>query len=380
VSSSRQWLDAFVSFMNNVRNFHRYNIRGIGVIVLTLIGTSLTALGQNSAQLPAPAQDQKAAIQISPAAQELPVTTPTPLPANGTTDADKPIADKASAKPAMTNEQFMATVATALVASLNKPKENESKDSNDVLVALIAVAGVALSALISYFISSQAIKAAKEGDEFKAHQEMAKARVDGALAYTAKMLDLQYGQLENFYAPLLARTQQCRGIQDKLTLYLYNQSKEQRFRWHEVDENEKRLQVKVNQEWADFRLLDQLPTIATDDVAMALVDQILTIDGEMEGIIRKHNGLASVEKQISPIYGRFLAHVTILKLERERLRDPQCPKVAHNPGFHGDAYYPRELDKLITQEYDAVREAVKKFKSMSDKALMWLDEFKIGKG
>lgn len=369
--------------LDTVHKSERSLRRRLWLVVLAMTGMSLTALGQATTPTATPSpkegatesKSQDTSTVVSAAA-----TTPTPTSASGTTNTGKTIPDQtAGSKPAMTSDQFMATVGTALVACLKKLTEKEPKDSSEVLVAVIALAGVALSALISYLVSAKAIKAAKAADVFKAHQEMAKARVDTALAYTSKMLELQYGQLENFYAPLLARTQQCRGIQDKLTLYLYNQSMDIRFRWRDVDAGEKRLQVKVDQEWADFRLLDQLPTIAADKVAMALVDQILVIDGEMEDIIRKHNGLASVDKQISPVYGRFLAHVTILRLERERLRDPQCQKTAHEPGFHGDAYYPRELDKLITQEYDAVREAVKKFKSMSDKALIWLDEIKIGK-
>lgn len=277
-------------------------------------------------------------------------------------------------KPRLSGEEFNATVAAALVAALKKP-DDKSPDFTAVWAALIAVAGVVASAFFSHVIANNAIKAARAENVFKAQEEREKARIDAALAYTAKMLDLEYRQLEKFYAPLLARTQQCRGINEKLTLYLYNKSPKNQYDWKPDDKGVNRLQVKGDDgKMGDFRLLNQLPTLKEDPVALALVDQILTIGGEMVGIIRQHNGLASVDKSMDPVYGRFLAHYAIIKLERDKLKAADCSTIAHAPGTHGDAYYPRPLDDLILQEYETTRRNIKKYKDMSEKALKWLEE------
>lgn len=354
--------------------------RRLGLILLFIGGVGLPCLAENSTLPPTPASTTNTNTSVlnppvTPTDQLRSATIPAPRSPDDASDVGKQPKNQINAgKAEMSSEHFMATLATALVAALNKPVEKEPKDWTAIWVALIATG---LSGLVSYMVCKLTIKAAKTESVFKAGQELEKARIDTSLVYTSKMLDLQYRQLENFYAPLLARAQQCHGIQAKLVLYLYNQSPEQKYHWRDESKNEKRLQIKIGQDWFDFRLLDQLPTLAADKIAMALVDQILVIVREMEVIIRKHNGLASVDKQMSPVYGRFLAHVVILNLERVRLKDPSSDRTAHSPGSHGDAYYPRELDEIITQEYNAAREAVKKYKATSDKALKWLDEAKI---
>jgi hypothetical protein len=309
----------------------------------------------------------------SAAVASLALNAQTATPAEATTaapvftlDVAKPEANAASlTKPGISNEQFNATVAAAIVASL-KPQENASDHT--------AIWAAAIAAIVSTVVTLLTIKATKSENIFKAKQEKEKARIDSALAFTAKMLDLEYRQLEHFYAPLLARMQQCRGIQEKLTLHLYQQSPDINYQRIKDERGVYRLKVKNEGGWVDFRLLDRLPTLKDNPIALALVDEILSIVAEMVDIIRKHNGLASVDKQMAPAYGQLLAHYAVIKLERERVKAVDCPTTPHAPGTHGDAYYPRELDALVTQEYDATRKAIKSYKDMSDKALDWLNK------
>ncbi len=327
----------------------RYSFLGRSLFAALLLGAlGVAALAQATA--PAPS-----------ATPALPVAAPT-----GVTP---PAAPKKSAgipapKPTLSEDEFHA----AFIAALNK--EPAAKSDYEALFA--AIFGVLVSAGISFAVAKLTIRATKADTEYKAKQEKEKAKIDTALAYTTKMLDLKIRQLEKFYAPLLACTQQIKGIHDKLTHYLHQQGLAAgTYRWFDDPKHGKRLQVKAGADWADFRLLDQLPALKSNDRVMALIDQILEIDGEMVKIIREHNGLAAVETTISPCYGEFLAHYAIISLER---KGPAA--AAHAPGSHEIGYYPRDLDALILKEYDATRCAVREYQEMSNTALQWLKEVK----
>lgn len=263
----------------------------------------------------------------------------------------------------MTEEEFRA----AFIASLNKPQPEKSEYG--AIVA--AIIGVVISALASFLVTKITVSAGRADTKLKAEQEKEKAKIDTALAYTTKMLNLKMRQLEFFYAPLLACTQQCKGIHAKLTHYLFQKAPPDTYRWHKDEKGGEWLEIKHEGVWGEYRLLDQLPVLKTDPRAMALVDQILEIDAEMVKIIRRHNGLAAVETTISPLYGKFLGHYAVLSLER---KGPAG--TAYAPKSQEIGYYPRELDALIDDEYNKARCAVREYLEMSNTALQWLKKVK----
>jgi hypothetical protein len=331
----------------------RHSFLGRSISAISLF-SALTAVGL--AQTPAATAAEQSATTNPPAtvaATPLTITLPPP--------AIQPAATKLPPKPTLSDDEFRA----AFIATLNKPAPEKPDNWTIPLLTLL------VSMFVSILVAKMTIRADREKIVFQAAQEKEKAKIDTALAYTTKMLNLKMRQLEFFYAPLLACTQQCKGIHAKLSHYLFQKADAGTLQWKEDGKGGKWLEIKDGAGWAEYRLLDQLPVLKNDPRAMALVDQILEIDAEMVKIIRRHNGLAAVETTISPLYGKFLGHYAVLSLER---KGP--PGAAYQPKSQEIGYYPRELDALIDEEYNKARCAVREYLEMSDTALQWLKKVK----
>lgn len=278
-------------------------------------------------------------------------------------------------KPKLTEDEFRAE----LIAHL--PKSKSDDDNWTRVIAILGLVVGVLAPLVAFFAAKREdatqqhgidqttrglqaqINAARETAAFSAEKEKEKARVQTALDYTGKMLDLHLRQIQDFYAPLLALAQQGKGLRDQLESYLYESSPEKNY---SRDLKTNRLRLADGQGgWADFRLLDRMPDILIDPMAKQLVRRILDTDEAMVGIIQKNNGLAGVGHDISPLYGQFLAHYTILKVvfEDEKRVEPYAP------GFHKIGYYPRGLDEVIAEGYKETWQAIKKYQERSDEAL-----------
>lgn len=278
-------------------------------------------------------------------------------------------------RPTLTEDEFRAE----LIAHLPKAKADDDKSTFFIAIAGLVVA--CLAPILAYLAAKKAdatqkrgidettrglaaqIKAAKERAIFSAEQEKEKARVQTALDYTGKMLELHLRQIQEFYAPLLALAQQGKGLRDQLESHLYESSKDKNYSRN--PKTNRLMLADGNGGWADFRLLDRIPDVIKDPMAKQLVKRILDTDEAMVEIIQKHNGLAGVGHDFSPLYGEFLAHFTVLKL----IYDDTARTDPYPPGFHKIGYYPRGLDEEIAAGYKKTWQAIKKYQEHSDVAL-----------
>ena len=195
------------------------------------------------------------------------------------------------------------------------------------------------------------------------------ATMEARLGYTDKLLDLRLRQLEQFIAPLRALLKQSQGVTQKLQLQLAEDS--ENYQWVDVAVEGKTLRglnVKVEGQSYDFRLLDRLPALKNDPGCGPLIAEIIRIGNQITDLISKNAGLALSELSepnrtipepadpgapaaepaptLPDTLGKYLAHFAILKRIYEDQRTEPYP-----PGKHKIGYYPRELNDLVETEY-----------------------------
>jgi len=199
--------------------------------------------------------------------------------------------------------------------------------------------------------------------------EAAKLAKDAALfKHAEQMMEFKLKQIQEFYGPLHAALQQSRGLYDKLLDQLVYDDSARYQRTPNATGDDYRLQVldKAGQ-WKDFRLVDQLPAVKSNQRAMALVDAIIGLGRNMCDIIATRAGYAA-ENSVE-LLGLYMAHHAILTAIRNGSESE-----AFEPGRHKVGAFPYGLDKVIGDKYHELSNAIDQYGQAYDRALQLLAE------
>lgn len=174
-----------------------------------------------------------------------------------------------------------------------------------------------------------------------------KSRQDARYDYAAKALDLRLRQLNDFYAPLRLQLEQSRVLYDKLLWSLERLGKRNPDALIQLD---------------GFRLLDHAYDILNRHEYIEvrpLVQSILKIGDQMSAVIAANAGL--VEGGITTTLIEYRAHLEMLKAAAAQ---PPLPEDAE--GWQEFGYYPRILNREVTEGYKEVLRHFEVFQEAGD--------------
>ena len=182
------------------------------------------------------------------------------------------------------------------------------------------------------------------------------------------MMEFKQKQIQEFYGPLYASLRQSRGLYDKLLDQLIYDQPERYQKATNTTSDDYRLQVLDNDgQWKDFRLVDQLPALRSNQRAMALVDAIVGLGRNMCEIISTRAGYAA-ENSVE-LLGLYMAHHAILTAIRNGSETE-----AFEPGRHKVGAFPRGLDQVIGEKYHELSNAIDQFSPAFEHALQLFAE------
>lgn len=264
-----------------------------------------------------------------------------------------------------------------------KASQQENKWYKDILTplatAIIGFFAVFWSARLGLAGQARAATAASNAAELtaKTNAEIAtnaatqatQLAKDAALfKHAEQIMEFKLKQIQEFYGPLYAALQQSRALYDKLMDQLLWDDPERYRKTPEGSETNFRLLViDKDGQWKDFRLVDQLPGIKSNERAMAFVDAILDIGKIMCQIISTKAGYAA--EDAVEMLGKYMAHHAILTTIRN---GPE--KDAFDPGRHKVGAFPYGLDKVIGDKYNELSNAIEKYGEAYDRTLQLLRE------
>src|SRR5579863_4876120 len=161
-------------------------------------------------------------------------------------------------------------------------KSSEDGTQIAVVTAIIAAAAVLGAALLG--IGGQYFMARREDRRSiaTAQQALELAKQEAVFQQTGTILAFRLKQMEQFYAPMFALLGQSKGLYDKMMQQLA-EDQPQRYRIV-LNPGPRGFRFEVldkHGQWQGFRLLDQLPAIKSDPKALALIDRMLEIGGQM---------------------------------------------------------------------------------------------------
>jgi hypothetical protein len=257
----------------------------------------------------------------------------------------------------------------AWILFLRKLTDEEKKKGIEWQTLLGTISGALIAGLIGFltmwFSAKQQEKRerermrheaelSKQKSEAEAQYKQQLARLEARTTYADKLLDLRLKQLELFIAPLHALLEQSRGVYEKLTTQLL----EDKENYREVSDPEsgKKLQVRWQNEWYDWRMLDQMPPLKGNSLYGPLISEIIRIGEEMTALIAKYSAFSLDESAVSDVYGEYLAHFGILRSIYKDSRTEPYP-----PGQHKIGYYPRRLNDIVKTRYLKLQEELRPY-------------------
>jgi SAM-dependent methyltransferase len=178
-----------------------------------------------------------------------------------------------------------------------------------------------------------------------------KGDVDARYDYAAKVLDLRLRQIGDFYGPLRLHLEQSRILYKKLLWSLERLAKTDPAATISLD---------------GFRLLDHTYLILNDPKfaeVQPLVQSILNIGDEMSAIMAQNTGL--VEGGITETLIEYRAHLQMLKASAK-----QKPSGDSSEGWQKFGYYPRILNREISEGYKEVLRHLEVYQQAGDE-IIW---------
>jgi hypothetical protein len=104
---------------------------------------------------------------------------------------------------------------------------------------------------------------------------------------------------------------------------------------------------------ANWHLLDNLATVVADPADRAIAEQVIAVNGEVEGLILAHAGLLK-DGDVPTSFVRFLGHYRFLKMAFEATQtQSKVPREFTAKQFE---YFPPEFDDDLLAAYDALRQ------------------------
>jgi hypothetical protein len=234
--------------------------------------------------------------------------------------------------------------------------------------ARLGKSGQELAAKAAEASANRAAEANAELAKNAAAEAVRLAKDAALFKHAEQMMEFKQKQIQEFYGPLYAALRQSRGLYDKLLDQLVYDEPARYQRTPNATGDDYRLQVldKAGQ-WKDFRLVDQLPAIKSNQRAMALADAIIGLGKNMCEIIATRAGYAA-ENSVE-LLGLYMAHHAILTAIRNGSETE-----AFEPGRHKVGAYPRALDQVIGDKYHELSKALDQYGQAYDRALQLLAE------
>jgi hypothetical protein len=199
--------------------------------------------------------------------------------------------------------------------------------------------------------------------------EAARLAKEAALfKHAEQMMEFKQKQIQEFYGPLYAALRQSKGLYDKLLDQLIYDEPARYQKTPNATGDDYRFQVLDKaSKWENFRLVDQLPAIKSNQRAMSLVDAIIGLGKHMCEIIATRAGYAA-ENSVD-LLGQYMAHHAILTAIRN---GPETE--AFEPGRHKIGAFPYGLDQVVGDKYHELSNALDKYGQAYDRALQMLAE------
>lgn len=206
-------------------------------------------------------------------------------------------------------------------------------------------------------------------------KETALAEVHASLDTARDSLSSSKERLAKFFAPLYWKFEHSRRLADNLAHEVFREKSENR--WNDPkqygflseDEEEsgadpvvpepddgkkRRLYVRCDRGWVRWRTLDYMALLKDNPRCRPFVEKIIEVGRQKVQIITEHAGLAATGQLLSPLYGEYLSHFSVLEQTFEtppdKLREPESAR--------GLIYYPRGVDNVVRNDYEAAFNAV----------------------
>jgi hypothetical protein len=257
----------------------------------------------------------------------------------------------------------------AWILALRKFAEAKEKDGVDWQSIANTVAGGLLTGMVTFVALYFTTKNERDKMRIEAETKARESSREAAVAYANQLQK----QVETLLGPLHSYLQQSRGIYQKIETQLIQEDSANYRRVSDPEQGQK-MQLRVPPDdqgrWEDFRLLDQIPSLRQKPLYRPLLDEILRIGEQMTNLIQQHGGMLHDNVGVSDVYGEYLAHFAILK----NIYLDQGRGEAYPPGKHTIGYYPRRLNNIVKQRYEALLAELKPYQEANKAALAELHQ------
>lgn len=182
----------------------------------------------------------------------------------------------------------------------------------------------------------------------------------------SKVVEYQSKQVNEFYSPLRLMLRRSSGIRRQLTDQLHAKDVQRYVYVREEDGRDHLFVAAPSGEKARFRLIEHMHELATDHrELMPLVREIVSIGVAMTTLIDAKGGLALDSDRLTPLLGRYLAHLSILRDVADKAeKSPQLLAV-----LRYNVAYPIELDAALDDDMKSLTDAIDAWKALSRE--MW---------
>jgi hypothetical protein len=179
------------------------------------------------------------------------------------------------------------------------------------------------------------------------------------------VVERQVQQLSLLYGPLRAGLGQSFALYRQMNSALLSQDST-RFRFMDLKEapDKKEFQIHTTDgQWVRFRTVLHISEVYGQKLGVdPYFDEIVSIGVSNVDIIRKHAGLArSEEKDLVEVFGKYLAHVTLLKQLHSHARGSSEATPPVKPKVDLAAVFPEELHALINKGFEALNSDIERW-------------------
>lgn len=260
-----------------------------------------------------------------------------------------------------------------------------------------AILGGLLGGVIGLLAQQLAAKNQLRQEEQRSQNDLDRERqieeLRANIDVTREIMKLRMKRLESFHAPLRALFQQSKGVTDRLMRHVYHLHDKNPTDWGDtrpyefmndevaiqnhppgsrqrnVNSPDERLHVYHNGRWIKFRILDFMHLLTKDTYCKELVGKIIEIGKCKTKIISEYGGFSASGEQPPAIFGEYLAHFVVLDV---CYNNP--PTLAYDPETQEVGYYPRHLDEVIEEGYQAARNEVAEYEKLCNSIMKRLAE------
>jgi hypothetical protein len=253
---------------------------------------------------------------------------------------------------------------TAIDSAVTKLTQKSGK--TDITPALFGLLGVFVGGLINWFMQRVLLDHQRSLANKAALQEVNLANAKEKLEIGNSFVQWQLKQLSELYGPIHALLRQSNAMYRLMNLVL-TKAEPERFRLRQGspgdDFDKKVFEIKIDDQWVRFRTIMHISKVYGKDFGIeAYFDEVVAIGGRMVKVIEEKAGYARPEqKDLSSIFGRYLAHYSVLRRLHASVKaavpvDGVVQASHFTPEIVVDqsAVFPTEIQGLVDAGFDAL--------------------------